>query len=452
MNMKWKLLFYFVLILCVSIFIFNKIIPDNFIESFQSKSENIVIFGEDSSNLNAYSSLQDQFTEKTHIKLKFEKDTFEQSVQKADADFRNGKGYYDIVLQYNFSLAPYVRNNYVAEIQEVFSPSILNEKHINKSFFENALRETSYYYSNPHDPDSSVKQFGFPFAANTMLLVYNRDLFENKELRIKYKKETGKELIVPTEWQDYLTVAEFFSNSKSELKGVVMQGAADGWLYYELANYLFGMGTGTSTKLNGWEETKKLSIATEKNEEVLRYIKRLYATSSGDFFTVGASQQQDIMFEGKTAMALMWSDYVQPLASKESPKFGFAPVPGRVSGLAGGAFYINRKSRHLQEASEFVLFALDPENQKKLIEKGLCSAMKTAYTDEVLVKVPYARALRDSLDRGIFMFEAGTDSEIISSALTTYVQKFIRGEITESEALKQAENEISTKRAKSQSH
>jgi ABC-type glycerol-3-phosphate transport system substrate-binding protein len=155
------------------------------------------------------------------------------------------------------------------------------------------------------------------------------------------------------------------------------------------------------------------------------------------------------MLQGKTAMAIMWSDYVQPLASSKNPLFGFAPVPGKTSGLAGGAFYINRKSRHIEAASQFVLFALAPENQTKLIEKGLCSALKTAYTDEVIGRVPYARALRDSLARGAFMFEAGSDAEIINSALTTWVQKYIRGEVSEAEALKQAQQEVLTKRAKS---
>jgi ABC-type glycerol-3-phosphate transport system substrate-binding protein len=440
--MKWKVLLISALVVGVGLitYVLRK--------DLSSPKETVVIFGEDSSNLKAYSSLSDDFSGKTGVKLKFEGATFEQSVQKADADFRTGKGDYDIVLQYNFSLAPYVRNNYVAEIGDVFSPSVLNNLRINEGMFENALRETSFYYSNPNDPKSPPKQFGFPFAANTMLLAYNLDLFENPNLKEKYKNQTGKDLVPPTDWSDFLTVAEFFAKVRPDLKGVCLQGASDGWLYYELSNFLFSMGTGTSAKHYGWEEGADISIATPKNEEVLRYYKRLKSASSGDFFTIGASQQREIMLQGKTAMALMWSDYVKPLADSKSPRFGFVPIPGKVSGLAGGAFYINRKSHHLQAASQFVVFALSPENQRKLIEQGLCSALKSAYTDDVMARVPYARALRDSLDRGVFMFEAGTDAEVINDALTTWVQKYIRGEISESEALRNAQHEILTKRAK----
>ena len=415
-----------------------------------AQTETIVILGEDSSNLKAYATLSDDFTKKTGIRLRFEGATFEQSVQKADADFRNGKGDYDIVLQYNFSLAPYVRNQYVARIEDVVPAATLNKLHINEDMFQNALQETSFYYSNPQDSTSPAKQFGFPFAANTMLMVYNKDLFDSPELRSAFKRQTGRELQPPREWNEYLEVAEFFAHTRMGLKGVCMQGAADGWLYYEMANYLFGMGSGTSHKQRGWEETSALSIATPENAAVLRYVKRLRATSAGDFFTVGASQQQEIMLQGKVAMALMWSDYLLPLVADNSgkaPHFGFAPVPGKMSGLAGGAFYLNRKSRHLPAAAQFVLFALEPENQKKLIERGLISASRSAYTDAVLAKVPYAQALRISLERGGFMFEAGTDAEIINSALTTYTQKYMRGEISEVQALSLTENEVRAKRA-----
>jgi ABC-type glycerol-3-phosphate transport system substrate-binding protein len=226
-----------------------------------------------------------------------------------------------------------------------------------------------------------------------------------------------------------------------------MQGAADGWLYYELSNYLFSMGTGTSKKDFGWQETNDITIDSPQNQEVLRYYKKLLATSSGNFFNVGASQQQAIMLEGKTAMAIVWSDYVQPLAASKSPRFGFAPIPGPISGLAGGAFYINRRSQHLHAAAQFVLYALSPENQTQLIEKGLCSPLKTAYTEDVMSRVPYARALRDSLKRGVFMFEAGSDSTIVSDALTTWVQSYVRGNVSEVEALKQAQAEVVRKRA-----
>jgi ABC-type glycerol-3-phosphate transport system substrate-binding protein len=206
------------------------------------------------------------------------------------------------------------------------------------------------------------------------------------------------------------------------------------------------MGTGTSTKEFGWQEGAPLTINTPENHNVLRYYKRLKGSSSGDFYTVGGAQQKDLMLKGDTAMALMWSDYIQPLAESAKPRFGFAPIPGKLSGLAGGAFYINRKSLHVEDAARFVVFALSQQNQENLMKYGLCSPMKSAYSPAVLTRVPYAKALFDSLERGSFMFEAGSDAEDIDIALTTWVQKYIRGEISENDALRKAELEVMDKR------
>lgn len=179
-------------------------------ELFAPKETVVTILGEDSSNLQAYRSLEQEFAGRSRIRLKFEGATFEQAWLKADDDFRNGSGKYDIVLQYNFSLSPYVRNQYVAKVEDVFSPSLLNTQRVTENVFNNALRETCFYYSNPQYLKSPPKQFGFPFAANTMLLVYNKGLFNDAQIRQKFKETAGKELAPPTDWLDYLLIAEFF--------------------------------------------------------------------------------------------------------------------------------------------------------------------------------------------------------------------------------------------------
>ena len=341
-----------------------------------------------------------------------------------------------------------MRNHYVAEIGDYISPSALNNSHITEGMLTNALKETCYYYSDPLDSKSSPKQFGFPFAANTMLLVYNKDIFENSELMSEFKTLHDKTLAPPTKFSELLEISEFISSSNLGFHGICLQGASDGWLYYELCNFLFGMGTGTSQKWYGWQEDAPLTISTPKNVEVLNYYKRLYQTTTGDYYTVGASQQREIMLDGKTAMCLMWSDYLLPLAQSKEIRFGFLPIPGNVSGLAGGAFYLNKNSAHIEAASQFILYALTPETQERLLKAGLCSAQRLAYTSDVQRAVPYANALLTSLERGVFMFEAGTDAEIISSEITTWVQKFIRGEVSAEIALKKAQAEISTKKTK----
>ena len=409
----------------------------------------ITILGEDSSNLQAYSSLAADFQARYGVPVRFQGETFEQSILKATSDFESGRGAFDIVLQYNFSLAPYVRNNWVASVSDVYSPSVLKNAGVVDDVFPAVLKETCFYYSNPQDPTSPPRQFGFPFAANTMLLVYNQQLFSAPKQRDAYRALHGRELEVPTTWDDYLRVARFFSAREGGPKGVVIQGADAGWLYYELANYLFSMGTGTSKKQRGWEEKAPLTIDTPQNVWALEYYRELRNLSAGDYFTVDAVKQREIMAADGAAMAIMWSDYVQPLAAPpggQAGRFGFAPIPGNVSGIAGGAFYLNRKTKQMQAASDFILLALKRENQERLLEQGLCSPRRSAYTSAALQKVAYAKALRDSLERGVFMFEAGTDAEIISDVITTNVQRFVRDNSSAAETLAAIQREVERKR------
>lgn len=399
------------------------------------------VLGEDSSNLSAYTSLAEDFHKQANTEVLFDAVTFGQLGTQAANDLKSGGGKYAVILQYNFSLAPYVENNWVAPVKEVYSPTVIERQHFDTNVFKNALYETCYYYSDPRDKTSPPAQFGFPFAANTMLLVWNKEMFNRESSKEAYQQRYGKPLAVPRTWDEYIQVAEFFTQDGEH--GVCIQGASGGWLYYELCNYLFSMGTGTTSKKYGWEQTKNYTINTPENLRTLEYYQRLYRCSSGDYFGVDAAKQVEHMLQGKTAMAIVWSDFVPTIErGRSNLQFGYSPIPGDKSGLAGGAFYINRRSMQIENAAEFVLFAMQEHNQQKLIEKGLCSCLKSAYTPETILKVPYANALSESLERGVFMFEAGADSALIQEKLTHRTQEFIRGSITAEDALRTVHDEL----------
>jgi ABC-type glycerol-3-phosphate transport system substrate-binding protein len=146
----------------------------------------------------------------------------------------------------------------------------------------------------------------------------------------------------------------------------------------------------------------------------------------------------------------MWSDYVYDLVrhdGKADDRFGFAPIPGNKSMLAGGIYYINRKSKHPKEAIDYVINVMQQKNQVEHMKRGLCSALKTAYDDPEVQGLPYTDALRQSLERGVYMVEAGPDADAISEIITQYLQRMWRNEIAAEEGLKSAKRDIQAKRA-----
>jgi multiple sugar transport system substrate-binding protein len=412
----------------------------------------LTVLGENSSNLKAMRELKAAFEKDTGTTINFQADEFSVANQKANQDFANGTGLYDIVLQYNFSLASFSRNHYVYTINDLSSLiSDPSRRSFESNLFQNAWKEVGYYYVDPNDPSKGDVAIGYPFAANTMLLVYNRNLFEDSKHQAAFKSKYGEDLKPPTTWKQFEQIASYFTAKDNSTAGVCLQGATGGWLYYEWVNFLFGMNGAVMKKEHGWQGDMNTLITLDSPEaiEAARFYLRLKSYNSGDFFSMDAEKQRERMRSGQVAMAVMWSDYVYDLVrhdDKADDRFGFAPIPGNKSMLAGGIYYINKKSKHPREAFDYVVNVMQQSNQVEHMKRGLCSALRTAYDNPEVQSLPYADALRRSLERGVYMVEAGPDADAISEILTEYLQRMWRNEITPEEGIKNVTREIKAKR------
>lgn len=418
------------------------------------KEEQVIltVLGENSSNLQAMESLKADYEKKANVKIDFKPNTFEDASNKANQDFANKTGLYDIILQYNFSLSSFVRNNYVYPLDELTKNIPAEQLTFEKDLFPNAWQEVGYYYKNPSNPSEGSIKVGYPFATNTLILVYNQNLFNDPIQKADYKKKYSEDLAVPTDWEHFKRIAEFFTqNDKQTGKktyGVSLQGAAGGWLYYEFSNFLFGMGGAVMQKERGWQSDANTPITLTSSEAIAaaKYYKSLKPFNAGNFTTIDATEQTKILKEGNVAMAIVWSDYLYSFVYDDKgntdTRFGFAPIPGNKSALAGGSFYINRQSRHPNEAINYVINLMQKPNQIALAKKGLISPLKSTYDDPEVQKIPYSNAVKISLERGVYMFEAGPESDLISQTITNYMQQFWDDKLSAEDALAKAKEEI----------
>lgn len=417
--------------------------------SCTDKSDKLTIIGENSSTLHAMQALQTDYTEKSGIKLDFKSHSFEDAFNKANEDFANKTGLYDLILQYNFSLSSFVRNNYVYKLSELKAGSQNIDYNFESGIFPNIWKEVGYYYKDPNDPNNNeIEIISYPFAANTMLLVYNQDLFNDAEQKKNFKLKFGRDLTVPNDLKSFREVAEFFTQTDKDLKGVVLQGATGGWLYYEWCSFLQGFGGKVLDKNQGWEgdENTPVLLANEEGIAAAEYYKSLKPFNAGNFVTTDAVEQRNILKKGNVAMGLIWSDYAWGLLDngngKLDTRFAFAPTPGNKSMIAGGAYYINKQSTMKNEAFNYMVYLLQKENQIKMIQQGLCAPTIAAYDAPEAQKVPYVPALKISLLRAEYMLEAGPDADLINNIITTYIQKIWNGELGIKEALNTAKAAI----------
>lgn len=420
----------------------------------------LTILGEDIPTTKAMQQLKEDYESRhadTH--LNFVLDGYETMVQKANHDLANATGVYDVILQYNTALANYVGNNYVKTLADYkASKGIDNPLDFEKDLFQQGWKEVGWYRRSASSPK---EPFGIPFASNTMLLVYNKRLFGDADLKSAYQQLYGVELLPPTTWDELLQTAEFFTSSEKSTFGIALQGSPY-WIYYEWANFAFGMGGGVMDKSLGWvsEEDTPLLLTHEKTIDATHlYFKLSRFDASVDFLSTDAVTQRDRIKQGDVALGIIWSDVAYGLLVGNvsmSDTFGFLPIPGQVSMLAGGSYYVNKQSKNWERAFSYIIDQMSLSNQVKLLRLGLCSPRKSAYEDpDVLRDIPYVPALKQSLERGVYMLEAGPDADaiivVISDTLQDLWQRQREADATLTrktieKALRSAEQEITVQR------
>ena len=436
--------------------LFLSVVFFNGCDSNNNEKTTITILGENSSNLQAMEVLKSEYEKKNNVTIDFKPNTFENAFNKANQDFANKTGQYDIVLQYNFSLSSFVRNKFVYQLSELEDKIPDSLRSFEKDLFPNAWKEVGYYYKNPENPTSEITQIGYPFAANTMVMVYNKELFNNEKNKKAFKIKYKEELLVPKDWNQFIKVAEFFTKENMQIDkntyGVCMQGAIGGWLYYEFCNYLYGLEGSVMNKQYGWEgnQTTDLNLTSTESIKATEFYISMKEYNAGNYLTVDQNEQLKIIREGNVAMAFVWSDYLYGLAYDENGNanstYGFVPIPGNKSALAGGSFYINQQSKNPVEALKYIMSLMQEENQIALAKIGLCSPLRTTYNSPEMQNIPYNDALKQSLERGIYMFEAGPEADLINQTLTKYIQELWQGKISVKQALYHAQDEIETGR------
>lgn len=424
---------------------------------FSNKNKNedkvkITILGENSSSIQAMMNLEKDYEAlNPNIDLEFKPNTFDDAFTKSNQDFANKTGLYDVVMQYNFSLASFENNDYVYNINELSNNVPTSLRAFEKDLYPNNWKEVGYFYKDEKKPELGEVQVAYPFSAHSMLLMYNKEMFESEENKKNYKTQYAKDLTIPTTWDEFYTVSKFFTKKEVGTYGVCIGGAAGGFLYYDFMNFVYSMGGEVLDKEIGWkgDANTKVLLNSPESLKALKLYVSLKPFNAGNFVTIDQYEPIRLMKEGKTAMTIVWSDLIYPAiktANGFNRRFGFSEIPGNKSIFIGGAYFISKSSKHPKETYEYLVDLLQPQNQVKLAKMGLCPASRSTYDDPEVQNLPYMKALKKSIERGGVILEAGPDANMISEVITTYVQKCWNNEISPELALQKAQQEIETKR------
>lgn len=166
---------------------------------------------------------------------------------------------------------------------------------------------------------------GLPIQANVLSMAYRKDLFESPTEMANFKAKYGRELAVPTTWQDFVRVAEFFTRPSQGLYGTTLMAGVGDWDIDDFKT-LVGCFGGDGHLIS---DQFAVEISTPPALEALQFyvdlIRKYKVTPPG---TTAASWDTvaSTFGAGKTAMTMNYSPMTLS-SSVKGGEVGYAMVP-----------------------------------------------------------------------------------------------------------------------------
>lgn len=327
----------------------------------QDKEINILVEGGGHSLQQA---IADKFTAETGIKVNFIEEPYAGVFDKLSAEFASGGSAYDVATVDVIWLPAF--KDFVAPLDELFTDTV-------KADLPAALVS---------DAQADGHFIGMPQWANSEILFYRKDLFEDPAQQAAFKAAYGYDLKVPTTWQEFADAAKFFTQDTNgdgqiDLYGTDVKGAVETeWL----AHVLQAGAAGTVLDHDG-----NVIIDSPEHLAALQWYADLNCkdkVAPAGVSQVGWAEAQNLFYQGQTAMTRFWAHAYRltPDDSKVAGKVGVAPMIGGAAGVAGipGPWYnvVPKDGKNLDLAKQYVQFAYD--NNALGIEAPLGLAARTS--------------------------------------------------------------------------
>jgi len=341
-----------------------------------------------------------KFEELTGIKVILEMGPFDSVVQKITLAMQSGSDAYDIIATPYQFLGNLVVNNYVQPLEPLMQDQSLS---IIKDYNEADLIKGMW------DASGKWKDqvYGIPANSCIMFMAYRKDLFENEAEKAAFKAKYGYDLAVPTNWENYRDIAEFFTRKAGstlagktldqDFFGVSMSGKRHDATTCEWLNYAWSFGGGV------FDQNGNIIIGSDKNVAALDYYTNLQKFAPPGISNKTWDEQTTDMQQGIASMAIIFNDCLpaieNPEQSKVVGKMGYAAVPVKEKPAAhygAWSYFIPTKSPNPKAAWVFLQWFNTPEVQKNLALDGAFPNLQSTYNDPELMKRPYWQATLDA--------------------------------------------------------
>ena len=281
------------------------------------RGDTIVVSWPSLYHFNQAATLIPQFEEETGINVEVDFLQYQAMKPAQEVELQKPRtGEYDVVAWVVFTKSEYVINGYLEPLANFFVNPALADPSYNPDDLVAAWTETGGVVggTNAYLPGPTQALYGLPFGAETSIMVYRKDIFE----------EHG--LDVPVTYDDMLETAAYITENVEGVYGMTSRGAAGhqivhGWLLH-LSPY---GGTSSSTRIGNPLVTSPEAIAS------LHALKTIMEHSPPGVEANGFGDQANAFLQGDSAiyvdshkLAAMTRD---PNQSLVDGKVGYACIP-----------------------------------------------------------------------------------------------------------------------------
>lgn len=258
----------------------------------------------------------------------------------------------------------------------------------------------------PHDwPESLLAQkfddtlIGFTWHDGPECLIYRKDLFNNPDEQAAWRAETGKELVPPTNWDDFHEIARFFHRPDEGLYGSVFAAFPDGHnTVYDFCLQVWSRGGEL------FDEDGHPNLLSDEVRAGLSFYRAIVNDQDAvhpNCRELESTRAGKVLADGEVAMAVNWFGFAAIAAEHASSKvrgnIDIAPVPGINGGTSLNSYWclaIGVGSRHINEAWKFLRFAATPEMDKLNTACGNIGCRISTWQDpEINRSIPFYHRL-----------------------------------------------------------
>ena len=363
---------------------------------------------------------------KTHdVKVTVDLFDYDPTRERTVLSFSSGKNDYDVIGMDYAWMQQYVNSGYLTPLNDMAAKAA------------DTIKMDDYIKAYVDWSKIDGTQYALPWFGAVYMLTYRTDLLQ----------QAG--VAVPKTWDEYVAAAKTLKE-KTGIAGSTFIGKRDDPLLDEYWSVAWSYGAQITN------DGKTSALNTPAAVQALETWSKVLPSAPGDALATDWPAAAAQFSEGKTAMMLNFSDTSDALiadTSKVKGKVGFAPLPAgptgkRTPNLGGWGLGISAKSKHQQDAFDFVAWATSREQQQVALANGGSTNRTSVLSDPAnQQKYPYFSAALANYNESIFFprTEHWVDWE---AAMAPPLSNALSGQVPMAEGVGQASDRLNAAMAK----